>query len=314
MKVKKLICIISLSTMFFGTQSFAQGFQLQTNSASIQLNQTPKNIAVYDLATLDTLNALNINVQIVPDTTFAANLAPYQSNQSIKAGTLFEPDFSKLDKLKPDLIFIGGRSAKKFDQLNKIAPTVYMGNDNQHYLENLTQHTQQLAKAFDREAIAQQKLQEIAALQAQLKEKTQGKTAVMLFAVSDHFIPQDKNDRFGFVYDLTGFKSILPPSEQAHTQNTKSDLNEEIKLQDKRHENLKSIVKAQPDYLIVLDRGAVNTEKYAAKETIFKHTLLSQAYAVKEKKVIFVDANAWYLTGAGLDNTIYMLKTLIQAI
>ncbi|WP_425915473.1 hypothetical protein [Acinetobacter sp. TSRC1-2] len=50
----------------------------------------PKKIAVYELSILDPLNALNIQAQIVPKTTFTGSLTLYNQAQFIKAGSLFE--------------------------------------------------------------------------------------------------------------------------------------------------------------------------------------------------------------------------------
>ncbi|QIO10433.1 ABC transporter substrate-binding protein [Acinetobacter lanii] len=303
-----------LSMLGFSGAAFSQSFSLNTGKESIQLKHPPKNIAVYDLSVLDTLNALNVPAKIVPQTTFQGHLANYNAEQFVKAGTLFEPDLAKLKELKPDLIFVGGRSAKKLASLQPIAPTVLLSADTSHYMADLTQRTQSLAKAFDREKIAQQKLDEIKKLQAKLKAKTQGKSAIMFFAVSDNFMPQAENDRFGFIYELTGFKSVLPLAEKSDAPRPEAGSAEAIKAANLTAEKLKTAVQQQPDYLIVLDRGAVNTQKYASKDNILKHEILSKTDAVKNQKVIYVNADAWYLTGAGLDNTIFMLKELIAAI
>lgn len=314
MNKKALLLSVMLSTLCVSSAAFSQSFSLNTGKESIQLKQPPKNIAVYDLSVLDTLNALNVPAKIVPQTTFQGHLANYNAEQFVKAGTLFEPDVAKLKELKPDLIFVGGRSAKKLESLQPIAPTVLLSADTSHYMADLTQRTQSLAKAFDREKIAQQKLDEIKKLQAELKAKTQGKSAIMFFAVSDNFMPQAENDRFGFIYELAGFKSVLPLAEKSDAPRPKAGSAEAIKAANLTAEKLKTAVQQQPDYLIVLDRGAVNTQKYASKDNILKHEILSKTDAVKNQKVIYVNADAWYLTGAGLDNTIFMLKELIAAI
>lgn len=314
MKKKLIFATILVTILGLTPTAYSQNFKLTTAQKTVQLKQQPQNIAVYDLSVLDTLNALNISVNIVPQINYQGQLANYNTDQFIKAGTLFEPDVTKLTALKPDLIFIGGRSAKKLASLEPIAPTVLLSPDTQHYMADLTQRTKSLAKAFDREQIATQKLNEIAELQAALKAKTQGKSAMMFFAVSDHFMPQAENDRFGYIYELTGFKSILPLTEKSDAPKPEAGSVEALNLAKQNNEKLKTALQQHPDYLIVLDRGAVNTQKYAAKDMILKHELLSKSAAVKNQKVIFVDADSWYLTGAGLDNTIAMLKELISKI
>ena len=42
---------------------------------------------------------------------------------------LFEPDFEKINEIKPDVTFISGRQSKVYEELNKIAPTIYLSID-----------------------------------------------------------------------------------------------------------------------------------------------------------------------------------------
>ncbi|WP_425915479.1 hypothetical protein [Acinetobacter sp. TSRC1-2] len=42
----------------------------------------------------------------------------------------------------------------------------------------------------------------------------------------------------------------------------------------------------------MLDRGAVNTQKYATKEGIKTYPILGQSQAVKQNRVIFVNVDA----------------------
>ena len=209
---------------------------------------------------------------------------------------------------------MGGRSAKTAEQLQTIAPTLNLSADTDHYMSDLTARTQVLAAAFKKEKLAQQKLAEVAQLQQMLKTKTQGKTALMLFAAGDNWMPHAANDRFGFAYELSGLNPVLPLSEKTDAPRPAAGSPEAQALAQKNAEILKNAVKQEPNYIIVLDRGAVNTQQYAAKEKILTHSLLSQSQAVKNGKVIFVNADAWYLTGAGLNNTQFMLKELAQAI
>lgn len=103
---------------------------------------------MYDLSILDPLNALNIQIKIVPKTTFTGSLTSYYQAQFVKAGSLFEPDLAQLKRLKPDLIFIGGRSTKTLKSLQPITATVDLSPNTNHYMSDLKNRTLNLAKAF----------------------------------------------------------------------------------------------------------------------------------------------------------------------
>ncbi|MFX2256677.1 ABC transporter substrate-binding protein [Acinetobacter variabilis] len=307
-KTLALVTILGLTTSFTVSAQVTFDYKDQ----NIQLKKAPKKIAVYDLSALDTLNALGLEAQLVPAASFAGNLSKYQQGKFTKAGSLFEPDLNVLKTAKPDLIIVGGRSASKAEAVKGIAPTLDLSPDTSQYIADLTERAHVLARAFGKENIATEKLSKIATLQQQLKKQTEGKTALMLFAVGENFMPHAENDRFGFVYELAGFKPVLDPSEQSNAPRPEVDSPEALKAAEKNVQRITTAVEKNPDYIIVLDRGAVNTQKYTAQDNIQKHPALKNAKALAEKKVIYVNADAWYITGAGLDNTAFMLEGLIK--
>ena len=295
----------------------APALQAQTltwQGQSVTFKHTPRNIAVYELSALDTLQALGVNASIVPDAVFPATLAAYNQGKATKAGSLFEPDVAVLSAQKPDFIIVGGRSKAKQDTVKDLAPTLDLSPNTDHYMADLQARTELLANTFGKQAQAAKRLRIIQTKQAKLKAQTQGKTALMLFTNKGNFMPHAEGERFGFVYDFAGLKSVLPvvppKDENAPAQprpEAGSPAAEAAKV--KAAERLQAAVNQQPDYLIVLDRGAVNTNDYTAAAEMQKNPILQQA----KGKVIMVDANAWYLTGAGLANTELMLDELIKA-
>ena len=310
--LKKLTLSILLS---LGTISAASAqVDFKYKDQVVALKEIPKTLAVYDLSALDTLNALGIDAKLVPNSSYHGDLSRYQTAQYIKAGSLFEPDLAILKQAKPDLIIVGGRSASKAESLKTIAPTLDLSPDTSNYMSNLEERTHTLAHAFGQQKIANEKLAQLAKLQAALKAKTKGQSALMLFAVGQNFMPHAENDRFGFVYDFAGLKSVLDLSEKSDAPRPEAGSPEALKIAEANLKRLEAAIAKNPDYLIVLDRGAVNTQKYTAQENILKHPALKNAQALKDKKVIYVNADAWYITGAGLNNTAFMLEELIQAI
>ena len=98
---------------------------INTARGEVSLPENPAKIVVFDMATLDDLTALKVPVTGAPKKV----LVPYlqQTLDSVtNVGTLFEPDLEALNTLKPELIIIAGRSAPKYDELEELAPTIYM--------------------------------------------------------------------------------------------------------------------------------------------------------------------------------------------
>ena len=300
------------ASLLMANQVMAQ--ELIWQSQTISFKQTPKKLAVYELSALDTLHSLGVPVTVVPASTFPSILSHYNQDVAIKAGTLFEPDTNVLQQQQPDLIVLGGRSQAKADTVKGIAPVLNLSPDTDNFMPDLKARTQLFADLFGKQAVAAKRLQIIDTKQAKLKAQTQGKSALMLFTNKGNFMPHAEGERFGYVYDFAGFKSVLPvvPPKDPNTPaapRPEAGSAEAQAAKLKQDARLQAAVDAQPDYLIVLDRGAVNTNEYTALEELKKHPILSQSKA----KVILVDANAWYLVGAGLGNTEAMLDELIAA-
>ena len=72
----------------------------------------PTKTVVLDLAVLDTLHALGVDVTGVPA---AAKLPPqleqYADKRYLKVGSMFEPNYEVIHAAAPQLIFVAGRSA-----------------------------------------------------------------------------------------------------------------------------------------------------------------------------------------------------------
>ena len=79
----------------------------------------------------------------------------------MNAGSLFEPDFEEIFELDPDLIIISGRASEAYDDLNDIAPTLFMGIDNANYYDSFKNNLDMIAQIFDKEDEAAEKLAEI---------------------------------------------------------------------------------------------------------------------------------------------------------
>ncbi len=298
-------------TVLAATQAYA--FELSHSAGQLQLPAPPTKIVCYDLAALDTLNALDIPVVGVPKSSYEGKLSKY--NQVTIVGSLFEPSFTTLEKIKPDLIIAGGRSSKALPELNKIAPAVSFDSDRTSFLESFKTTNLAIGRAFGKEAQAKQALAGIQKNLDELHRINQGKTGAFLFAINGNVMAHAPGDRFGYAYELAGLTSVLPAKDSnAPAEPRAAAGSEEAKAQAaRRAQVIESIANANPDWLIVLDRGAINGGKKTAADTLAKHPHLSQTQAYKEGRVYYVDPNGWYIVGGGLDNMRSISEQMLSA-
>jgi len=116
---------LTLSPALAETVTHAQG---QT-----EITGTPETVLVYDIATLDNLDALGVPVAGAP----GAALPPYLARYAAPIGTLFEPDFEAVNAAEPDLVLVGGRSAAQYAALSALVPTLDLTVAREGYIDNV---------------------------------------------------------------------------------------------------------------------------------------------------------------------------------
>ncbi|WP_261796547.1 ABC transporter substrate-binding protein [Pelistega indica] len=105
-----------------------QAVEVQTAHGNVKFDKPlSDNIAVYDVGALDSITALGITPKGTSDAVGVSYLQDVYK-QSTKVGTLFEPDLEKLNALKPEAAFIGGRMSPKYEEIQKVVPVVDMSN------------------------------------------------------------------------------------------------------------------------------------------------------------------------------------------
>ena len=294
--------LTALAAAAYTASAHADSFKLEHSDGVVTLPASPQRIVSFDLAVLDTLAKLDQPVAGVPKSQYERTLSDFKDTTVV--GTLFEPDFDVLKEVKPDLIFAGGRSQAAIPELKTIAPTATFNTDPKQFLKDFRNNNLKLADAFGKKDIATAALAEIDKDLEQLHERNKGKTAAMLFTIKGNVIAHAPGDRFGYAYALTGTESVLPakdpnapvaPRPQPNTPEAKA-------AAEARAKAISDVAKADPDWLIVLDRGAINGGEKTAKETLAKHPELSQTQAFKEGRVYYADPNGWYVVGGGLNN------------
>lgn len=108
----------------------------------------PKRVVVYNLASLDAMQALKLPVTGLAKANFPAYMKGYADAKYQAAGSLFIPDFDALSQIQPDLIVVAGRSASKYEVLSKIAPTLDLSMRNGHLLDDMERNVTTLSSLW----------------------------------------------------------------------------------------------------------------------------------------------------------------------
>ncbi|MGM1045385.1 MAG: siderophore ABC transporter substrate-binding protein [Bacillota bacterium] len=261
------------------------------------ITKNPQKIVVFDFGVLDSLDKLGVEVTGVPQKNVPPYMSKYSEGKYENVGGLKEPDFEKINKIAPDLIIISGRQSDAYKELSEIAPTIYMGVDTTRYMDSFKENMNTLGQIFGKES---QVKEELAAIDKDIealndKVKASGKNALIILANEGKISAYGPGSRFGILHDVFGFTAVDPGIEiSTHGKDISSEY----------------IVEKNPDYLFVVDRGAVVTtggEASGAKDVV-ENELVKTTNAYKEGNIVYLDPNYWYLSGGGLTSVAEMVK------
>lgn len=278
-----LICsaVVSMSV-----QAVAKEVTIPTARGEATLKVSPSPIAVFDTGSLDTLQALGVKVEGTPD---SEKMLPYLKptfDNAQKVGTLFEPNMEALFALKPELIIVGTRSAKKYDDVSKIATAIDLTNNGDKLVDSALERIDSLGKLFDKSAEAEKLHNEIQTLLNATQTAVKGKGNGLIVLVNGGKISAyGSGGRFSWIHNNLGVPQADPELKgTGHGQPISFEF----------------IQKLNPDWLFVLDRlVAIGQEGKAANE-VLDNELVRQTTAWQKGQVVYLSSAA-YLAPGGVE-------------
>lgn len=271
--------------------------------------KAPQRVVVYDLATLDTMQALGIPVAGVPKAQFPDYLTGYAQPKYATAGSLFVPDFDALSQIRPDLIIVGGRSAAKKDVLSKIAPTLDFSVKSDNMLQDIERNITQLAQLYGVQKEGQALVQKIKTEVSELQDlASQAAPGLLVMAINEKIMPQAPGSRFGFLFDVFGAKSALQAKD--------------IPVRGGPAYTFDDVAKLNPAWIYVIDRNtgtgsAAGGGEIIPSQKVFDNPQVKGTAAGLKGQVVFLDPKGWYLMGStgptALLHNVAQLKQAYQA-
>ncbi|MFL6555149.1 MAG: siderophore ABC transporter substrate-binding protein, partial [Bacillus sp. (in: firmicutes)] len=265
-----------------------------------EVNKNPEKVVIFDFGVLDTLDELGIEVTGLPQASIPSYLKKYADKKYTNVGSLKEPDFEAIHELQPDVIFISGRQAELYDQFAEIAPTVYIGLDYANFMESFEKNMNLIGEIFGKEDQVASELKAIKASVEKLNNQASAldKKGLILLANEGKVSAYGPSSRFGLIHDVFGFGAADKKIEvSTHGQSV----------------TFEYIMEKNPDVLFIIDRATAVGGEIGAKE-IIENELVKKTAAFKNDKIIYLDADTWYLSGGGLKSVKSMAKEIESAI
>ncbi|NLC37355.1 MAG: siderophore ABC transporter substrate-binding protein [Alcaligenaceae bacterium] len=286
-----------------GSPAAGQEIAIKHAQGELVLQEAPKRVLVQDVAVIDILDALGVEIAGVPDGTllYPSYLKKYTGKEYINTGTLQEPNYEAIAAAGADLMIIGGRSAVKFGDLNRILPTIDLTVDNADFLTNVKRNISTLGEIFGKQ-------QRAAELNASIDEKfdqlraataANDSTAIVLVTNAGKLGVYGPRSRVSWVFSEAGFKPVLD------------------NIDDRFHGgdavSFEFILETNPDWLFVIDRDA-GIGRTGAAQQLLDNELVRQTTAWKNNQVVYLDPVAAYTVMHGYESVMMLADQVLEAI
>lgn len=265
----------------------------------VTFEKMPEKIVVFDYGFLDTLDALGVEgvVGVAKDSALPSHLTKYSADEYANIGNLKTPLLEDIAEIKPDVIFISGRQSVFYDELNEIAPVVFVGTNQDDYWNTFLASVDVAAKVFGKEKEAEEylakfdsKLEEIKALAGNYDN-----TLVTMYN-EGNLSGFASNSRFGYIYSIYGF---VPVTEDIESSSHGSNF------------GFEAILEFNPQVLFVIDRTAATKGNESNIQADMENDIIKKTDAYKNNRIVYLDGPLWYLSGGGLQSELAKIEEVL---
>ncbi|MFN7010211.1 MAG: siderophore ABC transporter substrate-binding protein [Allorhizobium sp.] len=277
----------------------ALALDVETYAGKVTVEGTPSKVAVFDTAALDTLLAIGVMPAGIPSNLYLSELSGLKGKAEV-VGDIFEPDLEALSALQPDLIIVGGRSSGKEKETVKVAPSLDMTMDGVDVVDQARARARTYGAIFGKQAEAERAVADFDAALARARAAVQGKgKGLILMTNGPKITAYGVDSRFGWVHKALDLPPAVDDVRGAATHG------EPVSFE--------FIAKANPDWLLVLDRAAaIGTNDQNAKATL-DNALVAGTKAWKSGQVIYLPSADFYIAAGGLKATERVLAVIEAA-
>jgi iron complex transport system substrate-binding protein len=251
----------------------------------------PKNVVALDNRTFETLADWKIELAAVPKPVMPAD-SPYVSDESVQdVGSHGEPNLEVIAAANPELVIVGQRFVKYYDEIKKIVPNAAVIDLNfdvaketekpgENLVNGLKDATISLGKIFDKNEEANKLIADFDKAIADAKSAYNGTDTVMSVVVSGGnigFSAPHSGRVWGPMYEIFGWVPALEVG-SATSDHQGDDI------------SVEAIAQSNPDWIFVLDRDAAVssiTDAVPAQDVIDNSPALKNTTAISEKNIVY---------------------------
>lgn len=290
-----------------------QAFNANQERIDMEVPYDPQRIAILDMPALDIVDTLGLGDRVVGSAKvtidYLADYNPEESKGAIEnLGTIKTADLEKVAASEPDIIFIGGRLASIYGDLEAIAPVVYLGVDYEKgVVESTKENAMTIASIFGKEAEVDAMFSEFQPRIDVLHEILNDKKVLLGMYNSNALGLMDTQSQLNIIAKELG------------ANNLGESVGESEKASHGEEASWETILTLNPEYMFILDRSTATEaadEGLMGVREVVENDLIKELDVYKEGKIIYFieHANVWYTSTGGVQALDTMLTDLEKAL
>jgi iron complex transport system substrate-binding protein len=274
-------------------------------TVDLTFKTNPRAVAIFTYDALDILDYAGLEktsiqyLGLVKGATIPSYLSEYMDDKYENVGTLFMPDWDKLELFIPDLIILGARSTGAYDRLKEQFPSadiLDMTIRDGYYMEDFERNVGYMKALFP--TIADdlgETYDDIELKMSEINGLAAGKKAAIVMINGSVYSTFGAVSRYSVLFNQFGFIVADPEMETTNTHGREID-----------HEYVFDI---NPEFLFLLDRGAAIGSSGAIGD-FTQNNFIQQTQAFTNDHVYELNPSAWYIAFGGFHSTYQMISDL----
>lgn len=290
-----------------------QALNANKEKVDLEVPYNPERIAVLDMPALDIVDVLGVGDRVVGSAKVTIEyLTDYNPDDSdgaiMNLGTVKTADLEKVAACDPDIIFIGGRLASVYADLEAIAPVVYLGVDYEKgIVESTKENAKTIATIFGKEAEVATMFTDFQPRIDALSNILKGKKVVLGMYNSNALGLMGTASQLNLIVNELG------------AINLGESVGEEEKAAHGEEASWETIITLNPEYMFILDRSTATEAAYAGVmgvREVIENELVKEMDVYKEGKIVYFieHANVWYTSTGGVQALDVMLTDLERSL
>lgn len=281
-----------------------QAYNASQELVDVEVPYDPERIAILDMAALDIIDALGVGDRVVGSATtdieYLQDYAP-DGDKISNLGTIKNADLAEVAACEPDIIFIGGRLSSIYDDLNEIAPVVFLATDTEKgVVQSTADNAKVIASIFGLEELVDEMVTDFDERIEAIRAEYEGSDAVVGMFSGSSYNVLGNDGRCSIIGRELGFNNLgVGAGEITSTHGNEA--------------SWETIVQLNPEYMFVMDRNsAINsTEGNPAAKDAIENDLIKELDVYKNGNIIYLaHPNVWYTAEGGIQALDVMLQDI----